>query len=232
MDRRESLKTIILGGVASGFFISSCNNDKKLPIEEGDVIEKKIGYGRTPGEQLRDEKLYSEQFFSEQELAQISLISDIIIPADEDSVSASEAGVPEFIEFIAKDLPEHQLPMRGGLMWLNRESNLNYNLDFINLDDKQRLEIIDRIAYPTEFEKNFAGPIFFQKIKNLVITGYFTSEPGIQFLEYKGNIPNVWDGVPSHILKKFGLEYDQKTLKTAMDVSNRNEIMNWDDYEV
>ncbi len=232
MDRRESLKTLVLGGMASSIFLSSCENEKKIPIEDGDLIEEREGYGRTPAEEIRDEKLKSETFFSEREMAIITKISDIILPADEESVSASEAGVPEFIEFIVKDIPYHQLPMRGGLMWINRESNLRHNLDFADLEENLALELIDNIAYPPPFEKNSPGPTFFRRIQNLVVTGYFTSEPGIKFLDYRGNIPNNWDGVPAHVLSKHGLKYDQKTLETSVDPSSRNEIMKWDNYEV
>jgi len=50
MDRRESLKTLVLGGVGSSLFLSSCVSDKESPIAEGDVIEERDGYGRTPAE--------------------------------------------------------------------------------------------------------------------------------------------------------------------------------------
>ena len=79
MDRRESLKALVLGGVGSSLFLSSCVADKKSPIAAGDIIEEREGYGRTPAEEERDEDLYSETFFSEEEMATISILSDIII---------------------------------------------------------------------------------------------------------------------------------------------------------
>ncbi|SKB71213.1 Gluconate 2-dehydrogenase subunit 3 [Salegentibacter holothuriorum] len=232
MDRRESLRTLVMGGMASSFFLSSCVTDKESPIEEGDIIEEKQGYGRTPAEIERDEDLMSETFFTEEEMAIITSLADIIIPEDEESVSATEAGVPEFIEFIVKDIPEHQLPMRGGLMWLNRESSKQFNMPFVETSKENQLKIIDQIAYPQDFEKTSPGPTFFRRIKNLVVTGYFTSEPGIEYLDYRGNTPNVWDGVPEQVLKKHGLKYEEDFLKVAMDPANRGEVMNWDDYEI
>lgn len=232
MDRRESLKTIFLGGVGSSLFLSSCLSDKELPIEEGDIIEEKVGYGRTPEEEKRDDDLYSKTFFSEEEMIAISILADIIMPADEDSVSATEAGVPDFIEFIVKDIPTHQIPMRGGLMWLNRESSTRFGAPFNDISEDNRMQIIENIAYPMDFEKTAPGPVFFRKIRDLVITGYFTSEPGVKYLDYRGNIPNSWDGVPAHILKEHGLEYDKDFLKVALDPNSRNEIMEWNNNEV
>jgi len=232
MDRRESLKTLVMGGMASSLFLSSCVTDKESPVEEGDVIEENEGYGRTPAEEERDEELHSKTFFSEEEMATIAILSDIIIPEDDDSVAATETGVPEFIEFIVKDMPEHQIPIRGGLMWLKRESNKRFDKSFTEISEENQLEIIDHIAYPKDFEKDSPGPIFFRNVKDLVVTGYFTSEPGFKYLDYRGNTPNVWDGVPAHILEKHGMEYDQDFLKIAMDPTNRNEVMNWDNYEV
>ncbi len=231
MDRRESLKALVLGGVGVSLFMNSCVTDKEAPVMEGDVIEPAEGYGRTPEEAARDEALYSQSFFTPQEMVTISILADIILPEDEESVSATQAGVPEFIEFIVKDMPEHQLPMRGGLMWLKRESNRLYGGDFSEITSKQRLEIVDRMAYPREAEKDTPGPVFFEKIRQLVITGYFTSEPGVKYLGYKGNQANVWDGVPQHVLDKHGVRYDQRMLAIAMDPATRAEVMDWDQYE-
>ncbi|MDX1718677.1 MAG: gluconate 2-dehydrogenase subunit 3 family protein [Salegentibacter mishustinae] len=231
MNRRDSLKTLVMGGMASSLFLSSCVTDKETPIEEGDLIEEKEGYGRTPAEQARDEELYSETFFSEEEMATITVLADIIIPEDEDSVSASASGVPEFIEFIVKDIPDHQLPMRGGLMWLNRESSKRFGANFTEISKNDQLKIIEEIAYPKDFEKRSPGPVFFQKIKNLVVTGFFTSEPGFKYLDYRGNTPNVWDGVPKNVLQKHKMKYDERLLRIAMDPTNR-EVMNWDKYDV
>lgn len=231
MDRRESLKTLFVGGVGVSLFLNSCITEKEAPIMEGDVIEPGEGYGRTPEEEARDEALNSQTFFTQEEMESIIILSDIILPADEESVSATQAGVPEFIEFIVKDIPEHQLPMRGGLMWLKRESNQRFGKSFNDLSPARRLEIIDSIAYPKDFEKNSPGAVFFNRIQNLVVTGYFTSEPGVKFLDYMGNQANVWDGVPQHVLDKHEVHYDKRMLEIALDPKTRAEVMNWDDYQ-
>lgn len=232
MDRRESLKTLFVGGVGVSLFLNSCITDKPAPVLEGDVIEPAEGYGRTPEEEARDKRLNSETFFTPEEMESITILSDIIMPQDQEAVSATEAGVPEFIEFIVKDMPEHQLPLRGGLMWLKRESNKRFGQSFNTASESQRLEIIDSIAYPKDFERKSSGPVFFNRIRNLVVTGYFTSEPGVKYLGYMGNQANVWDGVPQDVLDKHGVSYDQRMLDIALDPKTRAEVMNWDDYQL
>ena len=61
------------------------------------------------------------------------------------------------------------------------------------------------------------------------MTGYFTSEVGIKELGYKGNMPNIWDGVPQDVLDHYGLEYDKDWLDKFVDQSKRNITAEWDD---
>lgn len=230
MDRRESLKTMVLGTLASGIMLNSCVSDKESPIEEGDVVKEIEGYGRTPDEALRDAELYSQSFFTEEEMETISALSDIIIPGDEESGSATEAEVPDFIEFIVKDMPSHQLPIRGGLMWLNREANSRYGTYFHKCTKGEQLDIVDDIAYPQNPGGNYSqGILFFNRFKDLVVTGYFTSKAGIEYIGYVGNQPNTWDGVPDRVLNNHGLAYDEKTLRVSLKSEERNEIMKWED---
>src|SRR5690606_18415951 len=103
---------------------------------------------RTPEEEARDARLFSETFFTERERQMIEILSDIIIPADDRSGSATDAGVTDFIEFMAKDLPELQLPLRGGLMWLDQLCRERFGSSLIECTERQRLEVIDEIAWP------------------------------------------------------------------------------------
>lgn len=237
MDRRETIKSLVLGSVGAGFVLQSCINEKdEATLENGEtleeVVEEEKGYGRTPEEEARDVIIRSKTFFSEHEMETIAVLADIIIPADEKFGSATDAEVPDFIEFIVKDMPEHQTPMRGGLMWLDYESKNRYQKAFSKCSHKERIQIVDDIAYPDHVEPaKKQGAIFFNRMRNLVTTGYFTSKIGLKYLEYMGNQPNVWDGVPEEVLTKHGLAYDEKTLKECIKPEERNEVMNWKEYE-
>ena len=139
-------------------------------------------------------------------MATISVLADLIIPKDEHSGSASDAGVPDFIEFIVKDEPEHQLPMRGGLHWLNLQCMNRYNNGFKDCSLQQQTELINEIAFPAKAKPMMqSGVAFFNKMRDLTAIGFFTSKMGIQDLGYKGNSPGKWEGVPKDVLEKYGL---------------------------
>ena len=232
MDRRETIKTLVVGGIGSSLMFTSCIDDKQAPAVKKNDLDTE-GYGRTPVEEARDEKLMDEQFFTDAEMATITILSDIIMPADAISGSATDAGVPDFIEFISKDMPEHQTPLRGGISWLNHESNRRYDSVFNEATNQEQIAILDDIAYPDDVKPQFtAGASFFSRIRNLVTTGYFTSKIGIKYLGYVGNVPNVWDGVPQDVLDEHGLSYSPEMLERSVKPEERGDIMDWTGYEV
>jgi len=232
MNRRDTIKTLFIGGVGTSLVLTSCLQEQQTPVadlKQGDVLD----YGRTPPEAARDERLMSANFFTDDEMETITILSDYIIPADDSSGSATDAEVPAFIEFISKDMPEHQTPLRGGIMWLNHESNKRFNKTFNTLLEAQHIEIIDDIAYPEDVKPQFEqGATFFSRMRNLVSTGYFTSKIGIDYLGYKGNIPNAWDGVPQDVLDKHKMAYDENMLKNYIKMEERGEVMDWSNYKV
>ena len=226
MDRRESLKLLLAGGLGSGLLATaSCTPEEKADLET--LIGE---YGRTPEEKVVDEKLMAERFFTDKELATIAILSDIILPADESSGSATDAGVPDFIEFMVKDAPSFKTPLRGGLMWLDAESRKRFGRDFAEVTDAEKMAIVDDIAWPdTARPEMIHGVRFFNRMRNLVASGYFTTRMGFDVLGYKGNTPGVWDGVPEEVLKKHGFAYDEKTLRECLDPATRTKIIEWDD---
>ncbi len=227
MDRRESLKSLLVGSVAGGLVLNGCA--PAAPPEEVS-IEKSIGYGRTAKEKLNDERIRAEQFLSEGNLETIAILCDIILPATAEFGSATDAGVPEFIEFMAKDIPRHQVPLKGGLMWLDNQTNRRFNMDFKNCSSDQQLAVIDEIAYPDKASEDLKhGVVFFSLMRNLTLTGYYTSEIGIKDLGYMGNQPNVWDGVPQEVLDEHGLSYDPQWIARCVDQSKRMDLAQWDD---
>ncbi len=231
MDRRDTLKTLLVGSIAGASIatIGGCQKD----LSTADSVPTSEGvYGRTADEIVHDERISGEIFLNEQELETIAILCDIILPATETAVSATRAGVPAFIDFIVKDIPSHQLPLRGGLMWLDIESNKRFNAVFNACSRDQQIQIIDDIAYPDPDGKKLdmaPGIKFFDRMRNLTLTGYYTSKEGIKDLGYAGNIPNVWDGVPADVLAKHDVDYEAEWLAKCVDQSKRGDIAKWDD---
>jgi len=226
MNRRDSIRSLFLGSMAGGLALESC-----VTAPEQEINEKiwQYQYGRTPKEAAYDEKLLSEQFFENTEKNTLTRLANLILPPTEEG-SIEQAGVPDFIEFMAKDFPSMQTPLRGGLMWLDNHSNRTYEKDFINRTEEEQHEILDLIAYPDpEANEQKQEVQFFSLMRNLVLTGYFTSAQGIKELGYQGNQPNVWDGVPEDVLKEHGLSYDEDWMPKFVDQSKRNDIAVWDE---
>ena len=231
MDRRNSLKTLVAGGIAGGLLIHGCN---PAPKEESSAMMAETGnseaYGRTPEEQKRDQALMKEPFFNAHEMATLTVLCDLIIPADEVSGSASEAEVPAFIDFIMKDQPGYQNTMRGGLMWLDHQMLAMHDKTFMDCTPEEQKAFLDKLAYPKEVDPAFQSGIrFFNTARNLTATGFFTSKLGVKDLGYVGNTPNVWDGVPQEVLDKHGLEYDERTLAVCVTPDEREVQAEWDD---
>ena len=220
MKRRESLKTLALGGLSAAALVQSCKVEDKTVntnvATDGDLM-KAAGPARQPEELARYKEVISKTFFTADEMATIAILSDIIIPKDESSGSATEAGVPDFIEFIVKDQPNHQVPMRGGLRWLDLQCLRQYQKPFKDCTSAQQLELVDQIAYPAKAKPAMSqGVSFFNLMRNLTATGFYTSAMGVKDLQYKGNVPNQWAGVPDEVLKAHGLAYTEKELKECI----------------
>lgn len=207
MKRRDSLKTLSLS--AFGLAAVPANELVANPSDNKPKAPLKIPGGRTKEEAERDTKLMAEVFFTPHELQTITILCDIILPADDRSGSASQAGVPAFIEFMAKDQPQHQTPLRGGIMWLDNESGKRFGKKFTEISASQRINIIDDIAYPEQAKPQFSqGVAFFNKMRDLTMTGFYTTAMGFKDLGYVGNTPNNWTGVPADELAKHNLAYD------------------------
>ena len=211
MDRRKSIKAMILGTVSTAVLVEACKNSATT-VAEVDMEDR-----------MQEEKDYlvkvkaEPNFFTEHEMATITLLADIIIPKDAVSGSATDAKVPEFIEFIVKDMPDHQVPMRGGLKWLDLHSYKKHTKAFTECSSKEQIGIVDEIAYPEKAAPALAqGVSFFNKIRDLVTTGFYTAEIGVKDLGYMGNVPNMWAGVPDEVLKQHGLAYTEKELKECI----------------
>jgi gluconate 2-dehydrogenase gamma chain len=219
MDRRKSIKALIIGTASTGAMIDACKPaDKKTEVPK----EVKNETSEKDADRMKEEiafnkKLEAETFFTPAEMATITVLADIIIPKDAVSGSASDAKVPDFIEFIVKDMPAHQTPMRGGLRWLDVESLKRFEKSFVDITPEQRLQIVDDIAYPKKAKASMKqGVSFFNLMRNLTATGFYTSEMGVKDVGYKGNIPNQWNGVPDDVLKQYGLAYTEKELKECI----------------
>jgi len=233
MNRREHLRTLVLGTAGTGLALTGC--EPVAPAVEAEInAEANTFYGRTPEEAERDARLMEDSFFTPHELETITVLANTIMPpsAHGDIV---DADVPEFIEFIAKDVESYQVPLRGGLAQLDQQARDGFGKYYKELTASEQATLLDPIAFPDPEmprSERSSGENFFSLIRGLVSTGYFTSEVGIKDLGYQGNQANLWDGVPEKVLAKYahlGIAYDPAWVAKCIDHDKRETIATWDE---
>lgn len=216
MDRRKSIKALAVGTLSAGLLLDACKEPDKKAAEQKPA-NPQTGIDRQPEEAAYDKSLADRKFFDAHEMATIAVLCDIIIPRDEVSGSATEAGVPDFIEFIVKDMPHHQTPMRGGLRWLDVQCMKRFEKAFKDCSSDDQIKVVDDIAYPAKAKPEMQqGVAFFSLMRNLTASGFYTSKEGIKDLGYAGNKANLWKGVPDDVLKQYGLSYSERELKECI----------------
>jgi hypothetical protein len=159
---------------------------------------------------LSTTSVYYPVFFTAHEWETVRLLVDIIIPRDEHSGSANDAGVPEFMDFILNDQKDLQIPIRGGLGWLDSECRDRFGKDFLGSPEESRAVVLDEIAWPRKARPELSqGVAFFSRLRDFTASGFYSSRLGVEDLQYLGNtLVAEWNGCPPEALRKLGVSYD------------------------
>jgi hypothetical protein len=153
--------------------------------------------------------VYKPRFFTPHEWRTVRVLADLVIPRDERSGSATDAGVPEFMDFMMIDRPNMQLGMRGGLRWLDNHSNMRFNKRFVELTSAQQTSILDEIAFPARAKPDVShGVSFFTSFRDLTAGGFWSSRIGVRDIGYVGNEFTQWNGCPPAALQRLGVSED------------------------
>ena len=153
---------------------------------------------------------FRPKFFTAHEYTTVAILVDLIIPRDERSGSATDAGVPAFMDFMMIDQPLRQVAMRGGLALVDRLSTERFGRRFVSASDAQRRQLLDEIAYVSNPDPGLSHAIaFFSSFRDLTASGFWTTRMGIADLQYRGNVfVSEWNGCPDAALKKLGVKYE------------------------
>jgi gluconate 2-dehydrogenase gamma chain len=133
---------------------------------------------------------YVPKFFPEAQYAILLFLCDSIIPKDEKSGGAVEAGAPEFIDLLTSENPEYQSKLGGGFAWLDNYCTDHYEQPFMACTPAQKKEVLDLIAYRKSAKADPTlshGVAFFAFLRDLTFDGFYTSKIGIEDLGYIGN---------------------------------------------
>ena len=158
---------------------------------------------------------YRRKVFDERQWRTVRVLCDLILPADEHSVSATQAGVPEFIDdwldFRKQEDGSDRLAAEtlGGLAWLDRESLRLFSKIFAESAPSQQKPILDRIAWPERAAADDRPWVaFFNRFRDLTVSGFYSSRVGVAdlpylgnkaLMEWKGSDPSVWAIVEARV---------------------------------
>jgi hypothetical protein len=197
MNRRSVLQLLGAAPVAAGFTWTEAEAAQAATSAQ---TARKPAAGAAKG-------AYKPKFFSAHEWATVHVLVDLIIPKDDRSGSATDAGVPEFMDFMMADQANRQTAMRGGLAWIDRQCEDRYQKRFVDCTPEQRAALLDDIAWPQKAKPEFShGVAFFNSFRDLTASGFWSSKMGVEDLKYLGNVmvPD-WNGCPPEALKKLGV---------------------------
>ncbi|HWH02514.1 MAG TPA: gluconate 2-dehydrogenase subunit 3 family protein [Gemmatimonadales bacterium] len=194
MNRRDAAKVLAVAPVAAAFRWAPES------VREAAALARAVLDRQTP---------FKPKFFTAHEWRSVRVLVDLIIPADEQSGSATQAGVPEFIDFMCVDDKSLETPVRGGLAWLDTASHESFGKAFVDGTAADQTGLLDRIAWPKKAKPEDAqGAAFFTSFRDLTASGFYSSRMGVHDLKYIGNtfVPE-WKGCPPEALAKLGVRY-------------------------
>ena len=190
ISRRDVLRTLAVGIAGGGVL-------QVIPLEAAELAHQMVHKEKVAAPAGK----YAPKYFTPKQYETIVSLCDTIIPKDEKSGGAVEAGAPEFIDLLTSENEEYQLTLGGGLMWLDNHCIDQYGKVFMECAPEQRKEILDLIAFRKNAKKDHSlsqGVAFFAFLRNMTCDGFYTSKIGIEDLQYIGNVTrNEWPGCPA-----------------------------------
>jgi gluconate 2-dehydrogenase gamma chain len=197
MNRRDALKALTLAPLAASIGVAPTHLERVVRAME------KLEATGAPA---------APAFFTPHEWTTVRILVDYIIPRDERSGSATDAKVPEFLDFLLADsetTAANRTSMHGSLAWLDNESQHRFSKTFVGATDAQRRQVLDDIAWPKKARPEMHyGAMFFSRFRDLTASGFFSSQMGWQDVQYKGNLAlPAWNGCPPAALAKLGVSY-------------------------
>jgi gluconate 2-dehydrogenase gamma chain len=190
ISRRDVLKTLAAGAAAGSVL-------QVIPLQAAEMAHQMVHKEKAAAPAGK----YTPKYFTAKQYQTLASLCDTIIPKDEKSGGAVEAGAPEFIDLLTSENIEFQGRLGGGFMWLDSYCIDHYGKTYMESTPEQRKEIIELIAYRKNAKATpelHQGVAFFAFLRNLTCDGFYTSKIGIEDLQYIGNVTrSEWPGCPT-----------------------------------
>jgi len=152
------------------------------------------------------------RFFTAPELAMIRILADMIIPRDEKSGSATDAGAIEYMDFVLSENSDRaKQQWHDGLKWFDDECGRRFQKAFVASGDAERGQVLDDIAWPARATAERRDQAtFFNRVRDLTASAFFSSRMGVVDIGYIGNVFNPqWQGAPPEALRELGVNYEE-----------------------
>ena len=150
---------------------------------------------------------YKPKFFQPDEWKQIRVMVDLIIPKDAKSGSATDAGVPQYMDFFCTEYTSNYAWTRDALRWFDGFAYNSFKKSFVKCTVAEQRQLFDQVAWPAKAAPAVReGVNFFNRLRDFTASGFFSSQMGVKDLGYMGNVARpTWDGCPPEALKHLGV---------------------------
>ncbi len=176
-SRRELLRNIGLTVTLSTAGIHAISAEAAQHVHHAAAAEKAGANG-----------VYKPKCFNDHEYKTLSRLAGLIVPADEKSKGALDAGAPEFIDLLSANNAELAAIYTGGIAWLDAQMKKRYNATFLDAKPADQTAMLDLVAYrKNESPELGPGIYFFNWARNMVVDAYYTSKAGMEALGFMGN---------------------------------------------
>jgi hypothetical protein len=178
ISRRDVLKNLAVGAAGGSVL-------RVIPAEAAALAHQMVHK-----EKAASAGNYTPKYFSRHQYETLKALCDTIIPKDEKSGGAVEAGAPEFVDLLCSENEEFQLQIGGGLNWLDNACADRYGQTFLESASAQKKEILDLVAHRKNAKSDPSltqGIAFFARLRQMTCDAFYTSKTGIEDLQYIGN---------------------------------------------
>ncbi|MCP5381660.1 MAG: gluconate 2-dehydrogenase subunit 3 family protein [Kordiimonadaceae bacterium] len=201
-NRRRVLQIMAVAGTSAAYLSNYPHNVANAQVRQE-------GYGQDVD--VNNPVVTWDKILDNNQLKNLALLGDMIIPADDKSPSASHLNITDFVnEWVSAPYPD-QLKDREtivtGLERLNEAANKKDARYFYNLSAGDQATMFDELAKSVEAGKaSDADDQFFTRLVYLYVGGYYTTDEGMADIGYVGNVPlESFDGPPAEIRKLIGV---------------------------